>query len=44
MPELLGVAPTRFETMTGITVEATDPGGNVVGSADYARRPEMARR
>lgn len=38
-----GIATTRVETMTGITVEATDPDGNVVGFADYSKRPEMAR-
>jgi len=38
-----GIATTRLETMTGITVEATDPSGNVVGFADYSKRPEMAR-
>ena len=39
-----GIATTRLETMTGITVEATDPSGNVVGFADYSKRPELARR
>jgi catechol 2,3-dioxygenase-like lactoylglutathione lyase family enzyme len=38
-----GIATKRLETMTGITVEATDPDGNVVGFADYSKRPEMAR-
>jgi catechol 2,3-dioxygenase-like lactoylglutathione lyase family enzyme len=38
-----GIATGRLETMTGITVEATDPSGNVVGFADYSKRPEMAR-
>lgn len=39
-----GIATTRLETMTGITVEAADPSGNIVGFADYAKKPEMARR
>jgi catechol 2,3-dioxygenase-like lactoylglutathione lyase family enzyme len=39
-----GIATERLETATGITVEATDPSGNVVGFADYSKRPEMARR
>jgi catechol 2,3-dioxygenase-like lactoylglutathione lyase family enzyme len=39
-----GVATTRLETATGITVEAADPSGNVIGFADYTKRPEMARR
>lgn len=39
-----GIATARLETMTGVTVEATDPSGNVIGFADYSKRPEMARR
>lgn len=39
-----GIATTRLETATGITVEARDPFGNVLGFADYTRRPEMARK
>lgn len=39
-----GIATSRIETMTGITVEATDPSGNVLGFADYSKRPEMARK
>lgn len=42
--ESAGIATTRLETATGITVEATDPSGNVVGFADYTKRPELARR
>lgn len=38
-----GIATRRIDTMTGITVEATDPDGNVVGFADYSKRPEMGR-
>ena len=38
-----GIATARLETMTGVTVEATDPSGNIVGFADYSRKPEMAR-
>jgi catechol 2,3-dioxygenase-like lactoylglutathione lyase family enzyme len=38
-----GIATARLETMTGITVEATDPSGNVVGFADYSKKPEMGR-
>jgi hypothetical protein len=39
-----GIATARLETVTGITVEATDPSGNVVGFADYSRKPELARQ
>ena len=39
-----GIATGRLETMTGITVEAADASGNVVGFADYSKRPEMARK
>lgn len=39
-----GITTERLETATGITVEATDPSGNVVGFADYSKRPELARR
>ena len=38
-----GIATTRLETATGITVEAKDPSGNIVGFADYSKRPDMAR-
>lgn len=40
----LGVPMERLETATGITIEATDPWGNVIGFADYSRRPELARK
>lgn len=40
----VGIATNRLETTTGITVEATDPSGNVIGFADYSRRPELARK
>jgi predicted enzyme related to lactoylglutathione lyase len=39
-----GIGTMRLETMTGITVEATDPSGNVLGFADYTKKPEMARQ
>jgi len=39
----LGILTERLETATGITVEATDPWGNVIGFADYSKRPELAR-
>jgi catechol 2,3-dioxygenase-like lactoylglutathione lyase family enzyme len=39
-----GIGTTRIETMTGITVEATDPSGNIIGFADYSKRPGMARK
>ena len=39
-----GIVTSRLKTMTGMTVEATDPSGNVVGFADYSKRPELARR
>jgi hypothetical protein len=32
-----------FPTATGWTVEIADGWGNVVGLADYTRRPEMGR-
>lgn len=32
-----------LETATGFTVEVTDLWGNVVGFADYRKRPDMAR-
>lgn len=38
-----GITSTRLETRTGITVEATDPSGNIIGFADYSKRPELAR-
>ena len=38
-----GIATSRLETMTGVTVEATDPSGNVLGFADYSKRPELGR-
>jgi predicted enzyme related to lactoylglutathione lyase len=38
-----GIPTTRIETTTGLTVEAVDPSGNVVGFADYSKRPELAR-
>ena len=39
-----GITAQRLETATGVTVEVTDPSGNVVGFADYFKRPELARR
>jgi catechol 2,3-dioxygenase-like lactoylglutathione lyase family enzyme len=39
-----GIPTSRIETMTGSTIEVADPSGNVVGFADYSRRPEMARK
>lgn len=39
-----GIPTNRLEIATGITVEAADPSGNVIGFADYSRRPEMARK
>lgn len=39
-----GIGTARIETMTGVTVEASDPSGNVIGFADYSKRSEMARR
>ena len=42
--DALGIATAHLETATGITTETTDPWGNVIGFADYSRRPEMARR
>ena len=38
-----GIASERLQTATGITVEVTDPSGNVIGFADYSKRPELAR-
>jgi catechol 2,3-dioxygenase-like lactoylglutathione lyase family enzyme len=39
-----GIVTTRIETKVGITVEARDPSGNVLGFADYTKRPEMGRK
>lgn len=38
-----GIATTRIVTKVGVTVEARDPSGNVLGFADYTTRPELAR-
>jgi len=38
-----GIAAQRLETATGVTVEVADPSGNVIGFADYSKRPELAR-
>jgi catechol 2,3-dioxygenase-like lactoylglutathione lyase family enzyme len=38
-----GIETTLIETATGITAEARDPSGNVIGFADYSKRPELAR-
>ncbi|HXG40772.1 MAG TPA: VOC family protein [Candidatus Limnocylindrales bacterium] len=39
-----GLAPAApIRTATGLTVEVADPWGNVVGFADYALRPPLAR-
>ena len=39
-----GIASQRLETATGITVEVTDLSGNVIGFADYSKRPDLARK
>ena len=39
-----GIETTLIETATGVTAEAMDPSGNVMGFADYSKRPEMARK
>lgn len=39
-----GIATTRIVTKVGITVEARDPSGNVLGFADYTKQPAMGRR
>ena len=39
-----GIVSGRIETMTGITIDVTDPSGNVVGFADYSKQPDMGRR
>lgn len=38
-----GIAARRIETATGITCEAQDPWGNLVGFADYTRLSALAR-
>ena len=38
-----GVTARRIETATGITCEAQDPWGNLIGFADYTRMPAVAR-
>jgi hypothetical protein len=42
--EKLGYATVWLETTTGFTVETRDPSGNVLGFADYRKRPELARK
>lgn len=42
--EKLGYATVWLETATGFTVETRDPSGNVLGFADYRKRPELARK
>ncbi|KUO11978.1 VOC family protein [Streptomyces sp. DSM 15324] len=41
-----GIAPLDppFSVATGWTVEVADPWGNVLGFADYTKRPELGRR
>jgi predicted enzyme related to lactoylglutathione lyase len=42
--EQLASAGTLLETMTGFTFEIQDPWDNRIGFADYAKKPELARR
>lgn len=34
---------TLLQTATGITYEISDPWGNIIGFADYSKRPELSR-
>ncbi len=40
----LGIAGTMLETATGLTFEVTDASGNIIGFADYTKKPELARK
>ncbi len=40
----LGIAGTILETATGYTFEMLDPWNNVIGFADYLKKPELARK
>jgi predicted enzyme related to lactoylglutathione lyase len=37
------IAGTMLETATGFTFEIIDPWGNILGFADYSKKPELAR-
>lgn len=39
-----GIAGTVLETATGFTFEIHDPWNNVIGFADYRKKPELARK
>lgn len=38
-----GIETRAIVTATGVTCEAMDPSGNVIGFADYSKRPDLAR-
>lgn len=40
----LGIVGTILETATGFTFEMQDPWNNVIGFADYLKKPELARK
>lgn len=40
----LGIAGTILETATGFTFEIQDPWNNIIGFADYLKKPEFARK
>lgn len=35
---------TLLETTTGLTFEITDPWGNIIGFADYTKKPALSRK
>ena len=40
----LGIVGVTLETATGFTFEIQDPWNNVIGFADYSKKPELARK
>lgn len=39
----LGIKGCELETGTGYTFEVQDPDGNIIGFADYVKKPELGR-
>lgn len=40
----LNINGKMLETATGFTFEINDPSGNIIGFADYKKKPELARK
>ncbi len=40
----LNISGKMLEAATGLTFEVTDSCGNIVGFADYCKKPELARK